>query len=229
MDITTIIIGVIVAAAVVYFAYTYFKTGTPGGGPTDVVTASIDGRKEFKSNVSLPESFNQQQGIVFSYTAWIRVDDYSYRYGQPKVIFTKGPEDLSSMCPGVMLDANTNTMLVKIDTFGTQEIITVSNLPAKKWFHFALVVDQDSVDVYINGTLYTHQTLAQLPRQNPSTVIVGQGGGFDGRIANLKYYNYYLGPSDISALIGSPPTPSPDDKKDITPPYQDITWWIGRK
>lgn len=228
MDIPTIIIAIIVAAAVVYFAYTYLKTGTPGGGPTDLVIASVDGRKEFKSNTSLPESANQPQGLTFSYTAWIRVDDYSYRYGQPKVIFTKGPEDLSSMCPGVMLDANTNSMLVKIDTFGSQEVIPVSNLPAKKWFHFGLVVDQDSVDVYINGTLYTHQTLAQLPRQNPSSVIVGPTGGFDGKIANLKYYNYFLGPSDISALIGSPPSPSPEDK-DVTPPYQDITWWIGRK
>lgn len=229
MDTTSILIGLVVAAAVVYFAYTYFKTGSPGGGPQDLIGSAIDGRKEFKSNVSLPESFNQQQGIVFSYTAWIRVDDYSYRYGQPKVVFTKGPEDLSSMCPGIMFDANTNTMLVKIDTFGTQEVITVSNLPAKKWFHFALVVDQDSVDVYINGTLYTHQTLAQLPRQNPSTVIVGPQGGFDGKIANLRYYNYYLGPSDITASMGSPPSPSPTDTQDITPPYQDITWWIGRK
>lgn len=228
MDLTTILIGLVVAAAVVYFAYTYFKTGTAGGGPTDLVTSSVDGRKEFKSNAYLPESANQPQGLTFSYTAWIRVDDYAYRYGQPKVIFTKGPEDLSSMCPGVMLDGNTNSMLIKIDTFGTQEVIPVSNLPAKKWFHFALVVDQDSVDVYINGTLYTHQTLAQLPRQNPSTVVVGPGGGFDGKLANLKYYNYYLGPSDISALIGTPPTPSPDDKP-VTPPYQDITWWIGRK
>jgi hypothetical protein len=228
MDITSIIIGIVVAAGVVYFAYTYFKTGSVGGGPQDIVTSSVDGRKEFKSNESLPQSFNQQQGMTFSYTAWIRVDDYSYRYGQPKVIFTKGPEDLSSMCPAVMLDANTNTLLVKIDTFGTQEVIPISNLPAKKWFHFGLVVDQDSVDVYINGTLYTHQTLAQLPRQNPSSVIVGPAGGFDGRIANLKYYSYYLGPADISALIGTPPTPSPEDKKDITPPYQDITWWIGR-
>jgi hypothetical protein len=228
MDITSIIIGIVVAAGVVYFAYTYFKTGSVGGGPQDIVTSSVDGRKEFKSNESLPQSFNQQQGMTFSYTAWIRVDDYSYRYGQPKVIFTKGPEDLSSMCPAVMLDANTNTLLVKIDTFGTQEVIPISNLPAKKWFHFGLVVDQDSVDVYINGTLYTHQTLAQLPRQNPSSVIVGPAGGFDGRIANLKYYSYYLGPTDISALIGTPPTPSPEDKKDITPPYQDITWWIGR-
>ena len=228
MDLTTILIGLVVAVAVVYFAYTYFKTGTAGGGPTDLITSSVDGRKEFKSNAHLPESANQSQGLTFSYTAWIRVDDYAYRYGQPKVIFTKGPEDLSSMCPGVMLDGNTNSMLVKIDTFGTQEVIPVSNLPAKKWFHFGLVVDQDSVDVYINGTLYTHQSLAQLPRQNPSTVVVGPGGGFDGKLANLKYYNYSLGPSDISALIGTPPTPSPDDKP-VTPPYQDITWWIGRK
>jgi len=157
------------------------------------------------------------------------VNDYSYRYGQEKVVFIKGPTDLSSMCPGVFFDANTNTMLVKVDTFGVTEIISIPNLPAKKWYHLAIAVDQDSIDVYINGTIHTHRSIAQLPRQNPSTVHVGVGGGFDGKISSLNYYNYFLKPADVMSVIGSPPEPDPNDANAPQPPYFDITWWAGRR
>ena len=225
----TVLIGLLAAVATVYAFYSYFRTSQGGPATNDIVTSATDGRKTYTSSLSLPQSLNDKKGIAFSYTAWIRVDDYSYRYGQPKVIFTKGPSDLSSMCPALMIDANTNTLLVKIDTFGTQEVIPISNMPAKKWFHFGLVVDQDSVDVYINGTLHTHHTLAQLPRQNPNSVTTGVGGGFDGKIANLRYYNYFLSPNDVASAMGNPPTSDPHDVSAPTPPYFDITWWIGRK
>ena len=177
----------------------------------------------------LPESLNQDKGLTFAYTCWLRFDDFAYRYGEQKVIFTKGPEDLSSMCPGVFLDGNTNSMLIKIDTFGARETIVIDNLPAQKWLHLGIVVDQDSVDVYVNGTLRTHHTLAQLPRQNSSTVTVGVKGGFDGRIADLYYYNYYMGPADIQANMGTPPSPNTTDSSAALPPYFDLSWWIGRK
>ncbi len=188
----------------------------------------MDGKKQFDSGVTLPTSINQQQGLTFSYAAWIRVDDFSYRYGQEKVVFIKGPTDLSSMCPGVFLDGNTNSLLVKVDTYGSREIVVVSNLTAKKWIHLAIAVDQDSVDVYINGVLYAHRSIAQLPRQNPSTVHVGVGGGFDGKISSLNYYNYFLQPADVKAIMGNSPEPDKTEVSTPQPPYYDITWWTGR-
>lgn len=226
----TVAVSVITAVIVVAAAYWYFKSKASNAGSNPILTSAVDATKPLTSKGSLPESYNQDKGMTFSYTCWLLFDDFTYRMGTQKVIFVKGPEDLSSMCPGLFLDSNTNSILVKIDTFGTQEVIPISNIPAKKWVHFGLVVDQDSVDVYINGIVHTHHTLAQLPRQNSSPVHVGTGGGFKGKVADLNYYNYFLTSDQIRGTMGTSPQTNPDEAKGpAQPPYFDITWWTGRK
>lgn len=231
MDITSILVGLVVSALIVVGIYFYLQQSGLSD-QTKLLTNSVDGRKEFNSNLILPESKNQDQGLTFSYTCWLLFDDFSYRYGQEKVVFIKGSPDSTTVCPGLFLDANTNTLITKIDTFGTQEVIPVSNIPAKKWLHYAVVVDQDSVDIYINGTLKTHQSLSQLPRQNGGTVHVGVKGGFDGKIADLNYYNAFLTAQQVQSIMGTtpdPPAAAPEDKNPVMPPYFDISWWVGRR
>ena len=229
MDVPSMLLVVVVTVGVLFLLYKYGSSIGLSSTSDQIVGPAVDGKKQFDSGVSIPMSVNQSEGLTFSYAAWIKVDDFSYRYGQEKVIFIKGPTDLSSMCPGVFLDANTNSLLVKVDTFGNREVIVVDNLSAKKWFHLAIAVDQDSIDVYINGTLYSHRSIPQLPRQNPSTVHVGVGGGFDGKISTLNYYNYFLKPSDVTAVMGSPPELDKSETQAPQPPYYDITWWTGRR
>lgn len=197
-------------------------------GQTVIQSTVLDGKSSSDSNMSLPESFNQEKGITFSYSCWVRIDDFTYRPGVQKVIFTKGPTDLSSSCPSLLIDGNSNTLLVKLDTYGSTEIVPISNIPAKKWLHVAIVVEQKSVDVYINGVLHTHHSIVQMPRQNSGTVHTGVNGGFEGKLANLVYYNYFLNPTDIPALMKNPPQADPADTTASMPPYFDISWWIGR-
>jgi len=225
----TIAISAVVAVAVVIAAYYYFSS-VPSGQSNTIQGPIQDGRTPFKSRTALPVSQNQKEGMTFFYTAWIKIDDFAYRYGQQKVIFTKGPEDLSSMCPALLIDGTTNSLLVKMDTFGGTEVIPISNIPAKKWIHFALAVDQDSVDIYINGTLYLHRTLTQLPKQNQSVVTTGVAGGFAGKIANLQYYPYFLTPDTVKTAMASTPQPAPEDQGvGILPPYFDISWLTSRR
>lgn len=228
MDATTIVLSVVVAVVIVLIFIFIFRNGapsvfTPSVGITE--STATDGRKTFNSKVDLPKSFNEKEGMAFSFTCWVRVNDWNYRYGAQKVIFTKGPTDLSSSCPSLLLDGNTNSLLVKLDTFGATEIIPISNIPAKKWIHIAIAVNQDAVNVYVNGTLHTYHTLAQLPRQNSDTVHTGIDGGFDGKIAAVEYYNRFLSPSDVKATMKTVPQADPEDAFGPTPPYFDITWW----
>jgi len=232
MNMVGILLGLLISVAIVVGAYYYFKQQGGSSNQASLVLNAVDGRKQIDTSVILPESVNQDKGLTFSYTCWLRFDDFSYRYGQEKVIFTKGDPGLSTVCPGLFLDANTNSIITKLDTFGSQEVIPIQNIPAKKWIHYALFVDQDSVDIYINGTLKTHQSLTQLPRQNAGTVHVGVGGGFDGKIADLEYYNYFLNASQVQSIMGTapdPPAPAAEDTNEApTPPYFDISWWVGR-
>ena len=221
MDTTSIAFVSIVVIAIVW----YIVRNMPMNS-VDIQKHIEDGRRTFDSRVALPQSFNQAEGMALSYTCWVRIDDFAYRYGEQRVVFTKGPSNLSSMCPALLIDGNTNSMLVKVDTFGATEIIPISNIPAKKWIHVGIVIDQDSVDVYINGIIHTHHTLAQVPRQNDDTVHTGVAGGFDGKLASLEYYPRVLSSADIKSSMASTPSPDPSDKGiGPLPPYFDIKWW----
>jgi hypothetical protein len=226
---TTTLISIGVAVAIVAAAYWYFSGTASMPSYTTIQTNIEDGRKSFRSNKALPRSLDQKEGLTFSYTCWLKIDSFDYRYGEPKVVFTKGSEDLKTMCPALLVDANTNTLLVKLDTFGGTETIPISNIPAKKWIHVAIAVDQDSIDIYINGNLYIHHSLSQVPKQNASTVSTGVAGGFDGKLADLQYYSYLLTPEGVTTAMSNTPQPDPNDIGGPLPPYFDMTWWTGRR
>lgn len=227
MDVTTFAIAVICAFLVVGGALWYFNQNSMSSYTT-IQSTIEDGKKTFTSKKALPRSLDQKEGLTFSYTCWLKIDDFAYRYGQQRVVFTKGSEDLKTMCPALLVDGNTNSLLVKLDTFGGVETIPISNIPAKKWIHIAIAVDQDAVDIYVNGNLYLHHSLVNVPKQNSSTVSTGVAGGFDGKLADLQYYSYFLTSSGVQTAMSSMPKPDPNDIGGPLPPYFDISWWTGR-
>jgi hypothetical protein len=212
-------------AGLVYGAVKYFGQSSTTG-PAPIVSVTQDGRTETKYSGTISESTNQPNGISFSYAGWIYVQDYTYRYGEKKVVFVKGTPDLSIACPALVLDPHTNTFLVYVDTFGSKEIVPISNLTAQKWIHFAIVVDQTAVNIYINGTLHTHHTMNQLPKQNSAPLLMSPGGGFSGKLGYLQYYPTLLTPSDVSSLSQVAPVEGEDTQ--ILPPYQAPRWWLTR-
>jgi hypothetical protein len=226
MDLS-IFVSIAVALLVVGGAYWYFSSRGVFSTATVIQASTEDGRKSYTSKKAIPRSTDQKEGLTFSYTCWVRIDDFAYRYGQPKVVFTKGSEDLKTMCPALLVDGNTNSLLVKVDTFGGTETIPIGNIPAKKWIHVAIAVDQDSIEVYINGNLYIHHSITQVPKQNNSTVSTGIAGGFDGKVSNLQYYEYLLTPENVRSSMANPPAGEKDNE--VLPPYFDASWWTGRR
>jgi len=226
MDLPTTLVSILVAVAVVAVAYWYFSREGLLSTATVIQSSTEDGRKAYTSNKALPRSKDQSEGMTFSYTCWVKIDDFSYRYGQPRVIFTKGSPDLKTMCPALLVDGNTNSLLVKVDTFGGTETIPINNIPAKKWIHVAIAADQEAINVYINGNLYIHHSISQMPKQNNSTVSTGVAGGFDGKLANLEYYGYLLTPDAVRSSMANPPS---GEQAEVLPPYFDISWWTGRR
>jgi len=229
MDVTSLL-SIGIAIAIVAAAYFYFSsTATSSGNNRIIQQNTEDGRTTFKSTKALPRSFDQEEGMSFSYTCWVLINSFEYRYGQPKVVFVKGSEDLKTMCPALLVDANTNSFLVKLDTFGATETIPIPNIPAKKWVHVAIAVKQDAAEVFINGNLFIHHSLTNLPKQNNSTVTISPGGGFDGKVADLQYYGDFLTPDAVRASMANAPQPDPKDVDGPLPPYFDMSWWTSRR
>ena len=187
-----------------------------------LVEGSISGKTGRTYTTPLPRSFNQSEGATFTYTGWLLMNDFTMNYGQKRTIFSKNDS------PGLYLDSTSNSLLVVIDTYGSKESILISNIPARKWIHFGIVVDQDSVDIYINGVIRQHHMLAQLPKQNDSPITIGSDSvGFDGALSGLMYYTRSLSASDMDELSKTVPK---DDLhvSPAGPQYFDMTWYTGR-
>ena len=190
----------------------------------DIVDTIRDGKDGQVYRKTLPKSVNRVDGIEFSYSGWLRIDDFAFKFGVPKVIFVKGSADLTTACPALVIDANTNTLLLKVDTFGVQETISIVSVPAKKWLHFVINVNQEAVDVYINGILYAHHILSQLPKQNSASVLTSPDGGFAGKVVRIQYHPQTLTESDILSKAREQP-PTGDEKDQVFPPYFDMSWF----
>jgi len=212
-----IIIPVVVVVLISALCY-YFLRNQPGVAQIK----TEDGKKQTETTKGLDRS---KDGLHFSYTGWIRIDDFGYRYGEQKVIFVKGTADTSMACPALIIDANTNSLLLKVDTFGEQETISVVSVPAKKWLHFVISVDQESVDMYINGILYAHHTLVHLPRQNSAQLLTSPSGGFAGKIVSLQYQQKSMTSGDALKLASTQPPTGKETGTQVYPPYFDYSWF----
>jgi hypothetical protein len=202
-------------ALFVYFFY--YKAPTFDGNT--LLAGTQSGSVQTTNRFEIPLSLNEPQGITFTYSMWLLIKDFTTNYGTRRVILTKGD------CPGIYIDSTSNSLVIAVKTYGTTETILIPNIPPLKWMHLAVVVDQQSVDVYINGTLRQHHTLNQLPDQNTDPVVMG--GGWNGVLGNVMYQPRSLTYNEIHTLASAEPPPYTDEvigKKN----YFDITWYIGR-
>jgi hypothetical protein len=169
-------------------------------------------------SVVILRSDNETYGIEFSWSIWINVsslEDSSGSGGQYKHIFSKGDNDnmvdsrgLNSPnnSPGLYIDKNRNSLVVIMNTFEQlEEMITVTDIPLKKWVHVLIRVEGSYLDVYVNGTLAKRKVLNSVPKQNNGSVYVCQNGGFSGYISNLRYFKKALEPGDIQSIVNKGP------------------------
>lgn len=184
-----------------------------------LVAATQSGMVKTSTTYELPLSFNEPEGLTYSYTMWILVKDFTTGYGTRRTILSKGDS------PGIYLDSTSNSLVVAVKTYGTTETVLIPNIPAMKWIHIAVVVNQYSVDIYINGTLRQHHSLSQLPDQTSDPVVVGPG--WNGLIGRAVYYPRSLSYSEIHEMANAEPPPADEaviGKKN----YFDMTWYTGR-
>ena len=218
MEIITIV-GFLVIVALLFYMVMY-ATAPPGSMDKVVLfDNSVPGDSQQSFPIALPRSYNQPEGLTYSYSCWLLVKDFTKGYGERRRIFSKGDS------PGLYIDSTSNSFVVAIDTYGSTETILIPNIPAMKWIHFAMVVDQHSVDIYINGILRKHHTLGQLPQLNDTAVAIGSN--WDGVIARLTYYSRSLNHIEIKNMMKEK-LPSDLQRQAAPPNYFDISWYIGR-
>ena len=132
--------------------------------------------------------------------------------------------------PGLYIAPNTNELVVIMNTFTTiNEEIHVPNVPMNKWLHVVIRIENNKLDVYINGTLAKRHILANVAKQNYGDVNVALNGGFQGYISDLRYFNHALQPGEIVSIVNKGPNLTLNNNSSIltnTPPYLALQWYV---
>ena len=156
----------------------------------------------------LQRSINGPDGIEFTWSIWVYIETLPEDHTKYAHIFSKGNSDISTNglvqpnnAPGLYIAPGTNELVVIMNTFDNiNNEILIPNVPLNKWINVIIRCQNTTLDIYINGTIAKSIDLGYVPKQNYGDVYTSLGGGFDGYISNLRYYNYALGTSAIQSI-----------------------------
>jgi hypothetical protein len=188
---------------------------------------------------TIMRSVNQQDGIEFSYSVWLFIEDLK-NDGKYKHIFHKGNDGFSvspgdtginqpNNAPGMYLDKSTNSLVIIMNTFNNiNEKVMVSDIPLNKWINVVMRVEGNKMDVYINGTIVQRHEFSGVPKQNYGDVYVNMNGGFHGLLSDLWYHDYALTTTEILRIVQNGPDMSMDKSMDIFPPYLSLRWYFDQ-
>jgi hypothetical protein len=167
---------------------------------------------------TITRSVNASEGIEFTWSCWIFINNLTYNSGQYKCIFYKGNDysqnpqednlglNFPNNAPGLYISPNTNDLIILMNTFNViNEKITINDVPLNKWVNVLIRCSNRTLDVYINGTITKSHKLTGVPKQNYGNVYIAPNGGFSGYISNLWYYSHALGTMEISNLVKNGP------------------------
>ena len=134
----------------------------------------------------------------FSYSIWVNIQDWSYKFGSEKIILSRGVVGF----PMISLGAVENNLQVSMMTMSngpnpepTPFKCGVDNIPIQKWTNIIISVNGKSLDIYINGKLVRTCVMPGVPKINPKApLFLTPRGGFSGSTARLKYWVEPLNP-----------------------------------
>ena len=174
-------------------------------------------------------SNNERDGLEFTWSVWIFVNDFGVKETEMKHVFHKGNDNISlggiggdeegvnypNNSPGLYITPRLDGqgkgdmagLKIIMNSFEKiNEEIIVKDLPLHKWVNIIIrVTKQSQLDVYINGTLVKRHILAGVPKQNYGDVYVSMNGGFDGNTSDLRYFEEAIGTNKIQSIVNKGP------------------------
>lgn len=208
----------------------------------------VEQNPNIKKSNTIVRSINENDGIEFTWSLWIYIENLSINENNYKCIFYKGNTfkdatdyqnsniiekglNYPNNAPGVYLAPNKNDLIVFMNTFNNiiDEKITVQDIPLQKWVNIMIRLENRTIDIYINGTIIKSHLLQGVPKQNYSQVWIAPNGGFGGFISNLWYYPYSLSGSEIEKIVKEGPNTSligSNGYNDKTTDYLSLRWFF---
>lgn len=208
---------IILVLLLIYIVYNYItrdvnmlnRNLTAGNIMTTVSPAQFSTANDFDSS-------------NFTYSVWFYVNDWNYRYGEPKDLISRSitfpassTEGMSGMdaytegigekqpCPFVMLAPKENNIIIAVTCYtsnataeaGVVHYTEVVNVPIQRWVNLYFSVYGRTLDVYINGKLVRTSILPGVAKILPTAnIYLTPNGGFNGWTSKLQYWNMSSNP-----------------------------------
>ena len=178
-----------------------------------IVSSPIDGWKNY-NEVSIP---TPPEGMQLTVSTWFYMKEFQYKLGQWKNLLWLGnpPSDgntasqTNNSLPEISFYPFTNSLKFKTTTSapnGGQESCDIQNVPFNKWIHAVYVLNNRTVDIYINGKLERSCVLQGLPlMDNNLKLKLALNGGFYGKIGRTQYFTSAISQNQIMNLYNRGP------------------------
>jgi hypothetical protein len=213
------IVLIIFISFLIYIIYIAVKSAQDAAANAPVIVNDVIDAYVARPAFTLPQV---TEGMNHSFSSWIYVKDWNYKFGQYKNILWKGNPGTTSTslnsatgssnihCPSLWLYPLTNSLKVVTSTSVTSgvESCDIQNIPLMSWVHIAYVLNNRTVDIYINGKLERSCALLGIPNITNDPVYMTTGtpqAGFYGKIGKTQYFTSALMPNDVANIYQQGP------------------------
>ena len=191
-----VVVLVVILVVIIYFIFKgqtdqySLKNPVLLDAPTNAFSQETKGIEK-----KIPQNANP---FSFSYSAWIYISEWNEK---DKYILQRGSNNNTIFLPSIRIGTNTNDLIATISTTKRDEQCNVANIPLQKWVHIVYVLNNRTVDIYINGRLERSCVLEGIPlARTVQTVSLVPNGGFYGQISRVQYFSSSLEPVDVERI-----------------------------
>jgi hypothetical protein len=155
-------------------------------------------------------SLAQNNASNYAYSVWFYIEDWSYRYGEPKIVLGRLDNELNPS-PSIVLGAIENNLKIETTVYPSAQSTTASthtcsvdNVPIQKWVNAIISLYGRTMDIYIDGKLVRTCVLPGVAKiANNAPVYITPQGGFSGYTSNIHYYANALNPQEAYNIYRS--------------------------
>ena len=194
---------VIALVRYIFFGYTASLTGLEKGSVPVQITAD---RMAAGSNTG-----------NYTYSVWIYVQDWNYRFGQKKNVFERKGSAGNQSPLRVYLGENTNNIIVETLCYspdgpsalgGSAKFeCAVDNFPLQAWVNLTISQYGRTLDMYIDGKLVRTCVAPGAAKPGKGDVELTGGGGFHGHTCKFRYFDEASNPQQAYNIYKSGPCP----------------------
>jgi len=140
---------------------------------------------------------NRKNSNNYTYSTWFYINDWNYRFGEPKIILGRLDKD-NNPGPSITLDAMENNLTVAVACYPVSNSASaaplihqcnVANIPLQTWVNLIVSLYGRTLDLYLDGKLVRTCVLPGVAKVNPDTnILVTPAGGFNGWTTNFQYW-----------------------------------------